>query len=219
MKSPEEFTLGVEEEYQIIDPKTRELCGRAEKIISYAEKKLDEDVVQPELYRSQVEIATSICQNLPQVRSELIKARSAVIEAAAKNGRAIAAAGTHPFSKWQEQQVTPKERYQKLQQDFQLIIRDMVIFGCHVHVGLSDRPMAIEVVNRSRIWLSVLLALFANSPFWLGEDTGYASYRTALWSRLPLTGAPLIFSDYKEYQALLDALISTGAIEDATKIY
>lgn len=214
-----EFTLGVEEEYQIIDPQTHQLCGRASQIIKSASKILGEDTVQPELYSSQIEIATSVCQNLAEVRQELIRCRRTVIEAAQREGRVIGAAGIHPFSDWKQQQVTPKSRYQKLKREFQQLISEMIIFGCHVHVGLEDRSIAIQVINRARVWLSVFIALSANSPFWLGQHTGYASYRTELWNRLPLTGPPLIFSDYEEHENLVKALINTNVIKDATNIY
>jgi glutamate---cysteine ligase / carboxylate-amine ligase len=219
MKKQEEFTIGVEEEYQIIDPQTGELCGTAERIIGYAKQKLDKDVVQPEMYLSQVEIATVVCKSLAEVRQELNRCRQAVIDAAQQEGKAIAAAGTHPYSDWQKQQVTPKSRYQNLEAEFKQLIRELVIFGNHVHVGLSDRVIALQVINRARIWLPVLLALSANSPFWLGRDTGYFSYRTEMWKRLPLTGQPQIFTDYTEYQTLVDDLIATKAIKDPTTIY
>ena len=219
MGSSEEFTIGVEEEYQIIDPETRQLAERGEKIIPTAQQNLGEDVVHPEMHRSQVEIATPVCQTLADVRDSVTQSRRSVSDAAAKDGKVIAAAGTHPFSHWQEQQFTPKERYLGLREDLQQIIREAVIFGCHIHVGLSDRPLAIQTINRVRVWLAPLLALSANSPFWLGEDTGYASYRTELWWRLPLTGPPLLFKDYHEYEELVEALVATKAVDDPTKIY
>lgn len=219
MNESAEFTIGIEEEYQIIEPQTGELCGKAEQIIDYARQNLDKDVVQPEMYRSQIEIATVVCQSLAEAKQELSRCRQAVINAAAKEGKAIAAAGTHPFSDWREQQITPKTRYQNLETDFKQLIRELIIFGNHVHVGLSDRLMALQVINRARIWLPVLLALSANSPFWLGRNTGYASYRTEMWTRLPLTGQPQIFTDYSEYQTLVDSLIATGVIQDPTTIY
>lgn len=219
MKESEEFTIGVEEEYQIIDPQTGELCGKAERIIGYARQNLDRDVIHPEMYRSQVEIATVVCQSLAEVRRELSRCRQAVIDAAEKEGKAIAAAGTHPFSDWREQEITPKSRYQNLEAEFKQLIRELIIFGNHVHIGLSDRAVALHVINRARIWLPVLMALSANSPFWMGQKTGYASYRTEMWTRLPLTGYPQIFRDYAEYQTLVDDLISIGAIDDPTTIY
>ena len=222
MSDSTEFTIGVEEEYQIINPQTRELCDRSKQIIGYVRDKLkpeNEDVIQPEMYRSQVEIATVVCQSLSEVRQELTRCRQAVIKAAEAEGKAIAAAGTHPFSDWREQQLTPKTRYQNLQANFQQLIRELIIFGNHVHIGLSDRATALQVINRVRIWLPVLLALSANSPFWLGRETGYASYRTEMWTRLPMTGAPQIFSDYQEYEAVVEDLVTVGAIDDPTNIY
>ena len=221
MNESEEFTIGVEEEYQIIDPQTRELCDRSEQIIGYVRNnlELEKEVIQPEMYRSQVEIATVVCQSLSQARQELTHCRQAVIDAADASGKAIAAAGTHPFSDWREQEITPKTRYQNLESEYKQLIRELIIFGNHVHIGLSDRAIALQVINRVRIWLPILLALSANSPFWLGQTTGYASYRTEMWSRLPMTGQPPIFSDEKEYQTVVEDLISVGVIRDATNIY
>ena len=222
MNEDREFTIGVEEEYQIIDPQTRELCDRSKQIIGYVRDKLepeDKDVIQPEMYRSQVEIATVVCQSLSEVRRELTRCRQAVIDAAEVEGKAIAAAGTHPFSDWREQQITPKTRYQNLQADFKQLISELIIFGNHVHVGLSDRHLALQVINRVRIWLPVLLAVSANSPFWLGRKTGYASFRTEMWTRLPMTGSPPVFTDEQEYQAVVRDLITVGAIADPTNIY
>lgn len=214
----EDFTIGVEEEYQIINPVTRELRSRVEHVLPKAQKVLGEEV-QPEAQRSQIEIGTPICRTLADVRSELVRLRREVIVAAQKDGNQIAAAGTHPFSHWDEQQLTPKERYQGLMRDYQQLTRELVIFGCHVHVGISDRELAIRVMNRSRVWLAPLLALSASSPFWLGTDTGYASYRTEIWSRWPLSGPPLIFESLAEYEALVQALVATKSVEEATKIY
>jgi carboxylate-amine ligase len=213
------LTLGVEEEYQIINPESRELIGRAGQIIPAAREVLGEDIVQPEMHRSQIEIATSICQDLAEVRRELIHSRRAIIESAQQNAQVIAAAGTHPFSHWKDQKITQKERYQKLQEDYQQIIRDLIIFGCHVHIGVPNQENAIAIINRARNWLSILLALAANSPFWLGEETGYASYRTELWYRFPLTGPPATFNTYQDYQELVQSLIQTGVIQDPTTIY
>ena len=216
-----EFTLGVEEEYQIIDPETRELCSQAQLIIDRVRDnlELDQDVIQPEMYRSQVEIATVVCGSLAEVRQELIRCRQAVIEAASASGKAIAAAGTHPFSDWREQTLTPKDRYQNLAVEFKQLIRELIIFGNHVHVGLGDRSIALQVINRVRNYLPLLLALSANSPFWLGRKTGYASYRTEMWSRLPMTGYPPIFTQESEYQDAVNDLIAVGAINDPTTIY
>jgi len=168
--------------HQIINPTTRELCSRVQHILPIAQKALGEEV-QPEAQLSQIEIGTPVCRTLFDVRASLVRLRREVIAAAAKDGNQIAAAGTHPFSSWEQQQITPKERYQALMRDYQQLTRELIIFGCHVHVGISDRSAAIRVMNRARVWLSPLLALSASSPFWLGTDTGYASYRTEIWGR------------------------------------
>lgn len=214
----EEFTIGVEEEFQIIDPVTRELRSQAERILAGTQQSLGEEV-QPEVQLSQIETVSPVCRTLADVRAELVRLRGGVITAAANGGNQIAAAGTHPFSSWEAQQLAPKERYRGLMRDYQQLTRELVIFGCHVHVGLRDREMAIQVINRARVWLASMLALTANSPFWLGTDTGYASFRTQLWSRWPMAGPPLAFQSRAEYDSLVQALTATGIIKDATKIY
>ena len=219
MNLDEGLTLGVEEEYQMIDPKTRELSGRAENIISFAEEDAGKETVQREMNKSQIEIATSVCKSLSEVRRELRDARRIVIEAAERDNQAIAAGGTHPFSHWKQQETTAQFRYQKLEQEYQQILRELITFGCHVHVGISDPEIAIAAINRARLWVSVLLALSGNSPFWLGEKTGYFSYRTELWSPFPLVGSPPVFEDYRAYQNLVESLIKIGVIQDTTTLY
>ncbi len=214
-----DFTLGVEEEYQIIDPETRALKGLSKSLIDSNQKSDTSQEVVHELYCCQVEIATPVCETLDDVRRALQKARGAVISAADENGVAIAAAGTHPFSDWRDQVVTPKDRYYALQDDLQQVIRELIIFGCHVHVGIEDREMAVQVVNRARNWLPTLLALTANSPFWQGKDTGYDSYRMEMWCRLPTAGPPPVFKNYADYQAFIQTLIDTGITNDPTKVY
>ncbi|HET8845635.1 MAG TPA: carboxylate-amine ligase [Ktedonobacteraceae bacterium] len=214
---PENFTLGVEEEYQIIDPHTGELSSSSRSLLRTAQQTLGEQA-QPELQLSQVEAATSVCQDLGEVRKALTHMRCEMITAAEKKGKALVAAGTHPFSHWKSQRITPKERYKGIAEYYQQLAREP-IFGCHIHVGLSDRETRLKVMNRARAWLTPLLALAANSPFWQGEDTGYASFRTVMWSRWPTSGQPQYFASLAEYDALLQALIATGCIEDATRIY
>lgn len=183
----EAFTLGVEEEYQIIDPATRSLVSRSLHILPNAQETLGESV-QTELQLAQIEIATPVCQTLAEARQAVVQSRRQVIATAAATGQLITATGTHPFAHWNDQTITPKERYQGLVQDYQQLAREQVICGCHVHVGLTDRDAAIPVLNRVRVWLTPLLALAANSPFWLGVDTGYASFRTQIWSGGPWLG-------------------------------
>ncbi|MBD5633434.1 MAG: YbdK family carboxylate-amine ligase, partial [Candidatus Eremiobacteraeota bacterium] len=198
----ETFTLGVEEEYQIVDETTRELAPRGAQLLPVAERALGDDV-QPELQSSMIEIATPVCKTLGDVRREVEHARRNVISAARRNGSRIAAAGTHPFSAWSAQSITPKDRYRQIATDFGQLAHETVIFGCHVHVGLESRDIALDVMNRVRSQLSPLLALAANSPFWLGEDSSYASFRTEVWSRWPLSGPPLHFSTRNEYDELI----------------
>ncbi|WP_236648660.1 carboxylate-amine ligase [Spirosoma sp. 209] len=219
MAIPDEaFTLGVEEEYQIVDPETRQLQSDAQLILPEARATVG-DQVTPEMYRSQIEIGTPVCQTLGQVRDELNRLRSELITAAEKTGNRIVAAGTHPFSHWEDQKLTRRARYRDLATDFQQLTREQLIFGCHVHVGIPDREIAIQVMNRSRPWLSVLLALAGNSPFWLGTDTGYASFRTEIWGRWPTAGIPQVFDAWADYEQLVNELASTGIIADASKIY
>jgi carboxylate-amine ligase len=214
----ETFTLGVEEEFQIIDPLTHELSPDADQLLPEAQKLLGEGV-QNELMLSQIEIATPVCQSLADVQTELTRFRRGVIDVAAHMGREIGAAGTHPFSPWQEQLITPREHYQELVRDQQRMVRQQAIFGCHVHVGLNDREMGIPLLNRARLWLSPILALTANSPFWSGEDTLYASYRTALWWASPMSGPPPAFASREDYDELVQALVATKGLEDVTRIY
>ncbi|UFH57727.1 carboxylate-amine ligase [Spirosoma sp. KNUC1025] len=216
--SPETFTIGVEEEYQIIHPQTRQLRSRAKAVLAKAQPTLGDQVTQ-EMYLSQIEIGTSICQTLQQVRLELQVLRGQVIAAAQKSDTRLVAAGTHPFSHWQDQHLTPTERYRGLETDFQQLTREQLIFGCHIHVGIPDQELAIQVMNRARPWLGALLALASNSPYWLGSDTGYASFRTEIWGRWPTAGIPQLFDSRADYDHLIQDLTAMGSIDDASKIY
>lgn len=214
----EEFTIGVEEEYQIIHPETRALRSRGQAILPKAKATIG-DQVTPEMYLSQIEIGTSVCHSLVEVRSQLEHLRREVIAAAERENSLIAAAGTHPFSHWEDQRLTPKKRYAEIAADFQQLTREQLIFGCHVHVGIPNREIAIQVMNRSRPWLAPILALASNSPFWLGSETGYASFRTEIWGRWPTAGIPQVFSARSEYDRLVSDLTAVGTISDASKLY
>jgi carboxylate-amine ligase len=212
------FTVGVEEEFQIINPQTYALDAGAEHILPLVRKELGAGV-QYELILSQIEVATPVCRTLAEVQAALTHQRHVLIAAAEQTGRSIAAAGTHPFSPWYEQQITPKERYQALVHDFRRLIKEQIIFGCHVHVGVSDGEIALEAMNRARLWLAPLLALSANSPFLDGVDTKYASFRTGLWWTSPLSGPPPFFSSRNDHDMFIQALVASKSVEDATRIY
>lgn len=214
----EEYTLGVEEEYQIVDAGTRELSPDGERVLKRARESLG-DQVEAELLTSQIEVMTPVCGSLAEVRSELARLRRGVIEAAEDEGRRIAAASTHPFSHWQDQSLTPKDRYRRLMESFRQLAEEQLAFGFHVHVGIGDRGAAVEVLNRLRAWLAPMLALSANSPFWLGADSGYASYRTQVWGRFPTAGPPGHFGSLASHDSLVRALVETGSVLDVESIY
>jgi glutamate---cysteine ligase / carboxylate-amine ligase len=212
------YTLGVEEEYQIVDVESRGMSPRGKDVLRRAREVLGGGVA-PKMLVSQIEVMTPVCRTLAEVRSELLRLRRGVIEASAAEGSTIVAASTHPFARWGEQEVTPKERYEGIVDRFRRLAEQQLSFGFHVHVGLKEREAAVEVLNRLRPWLAPLLALSANSPFWLGEDSGYASYRTQVWGRFPTAGPPAPFASLAEHDALVEALVESGSVPDAAGIY
>lgn len=212
------FSLGVEEEYQIVNRESGELKASGEALVHEVQEEVGE-AAQHELFLSQIEIGTPVCNGLAEVRREITRLRHAVIEAAREAGDEILSAGTHPFSAPTHQPFTPKPRYTGMAYNYQHLAHEHFICGCHVHVGINDRELTIEIMNRARGWLAPLVALAANSPFWLGEETGYASYRTEVWRRWPMAGSPHIFRNRAEYDALVRTLVQTGGVEDETRIY
>ncbi len=215
----DDFTVGVEEEFLIVDAETRRLRPRAPRIMPAAEQEVGHHVA-PELQRSQLETGTAVCRTLEEIRAEVIRLRRGLMAAAEANGSRIAAAGTHPFSSWDEEhQLTPKAAYLALERDYQQLTREQLMCGCHVHVGFADREVAIQVLNRVRPLLSPLLALTVNSPFWLGVDTGYGSFRTQMWRRWPTSGLPEPFESRADYEALVATMLATGSIDHEARIY
>ncbi len=172
--APPSFTIGIEEEYQIIDPQTRELTSYIDEFLSQGRMVL-KDQIQPELMQSQVEVGSRICHDMAEARSEIIRLRRVVSEIAEANGLKVAAASTHPFSQWTEQEITPKERYLRHEEEMAEIARRMLIFGMHVHIGIEDRDLMIDVMNQARYFMPHLLAISTSSPFWHGRDTGHKS--------------------------------------------
>lgn len=212
------YRFGVEEELQLVDAHTGAL--RSESLAVLPRIRQDgAGTFEVELYQAQIEIGTPICGTLQDARTALTWLRGAVAAAAEPSGARVAAAGTHPFSDWREQRITPKPRYRNLAMDNRRLVAEEVVFGCHVHVGLPDREAAVQAMNRARVWLGPLLALAGNSPFWLGTDTGYASFRSELWRRWPMSGTPRWFDSDAEYNAMLKTLVATGVVRDPTKIY
>jgi carboxylate-amine ligase len=212
------FTIGVEEEYLIVDAETLELRPRGETVMDAARDRLG-DQVQYELNLSQIEVGTRVCRTLDDVRRELVRLRREVTAAAQASGSNVVSGGTHPFTAWLGQAITPKERYVEMAEEYGLTAWQQLICGCHVHIGLEDAEEVIRVMDRCRPWLPTLLALSANSPFWEGIDTGYASYRLQLWERWPMTGTADVFGSRAGYDELVEALLATGSISEPTKLY
>lgn len=217
MKDPS-LTLGIEEEYQIVDPETRELKSYITQILD-SDGQITVEGVKPELHQSVVEVGSSVCATPSEIREEVVRLRGAVIDLAAEDGLKILAAGTHPFSSWMDQEITPLERYQGVEQDLQDLARKNLIFGMHVHVGIEDKEFLIDAMRVSRYFLPHILALSTSSPFWIGRTTGLKSYRSVQWRNFPRTGIPPTFQTYAEYEHILRSLVRANAIEDASKIW
>jgi carboxylate-amine ligase len=212
------FTFGIEEEYQIIDPDTRELTSYIQEFLDSGQLVL-KDQIKPEFLQSQVEVGSRICTSMQEARSEVRRLRREVSQLARDKGLCIAAAGTHPFTSWTTQEVTAGERYTKHERSMADIARQMLVFGMHVHIGIDDRELLIDVMNQARYFLPHVLALSTSSPFWQGRDTGLKSYRTIILGNLPRAGIPPSFSSWAEYQGFVDTLVRTGCIDEPTKIW
>src|SRR5438876_863978 len=203
------LTLGIEEEYQIIDPATGELKSYITQILDEGKITLREQI-KAELHQSMVEVGTEVCQTPADARRELVKLRRAITELAARHGLVIAAAGTHPISSWETQEITPFERYLGVQNDMQDLARQLLIFGTHVHIGIEDRDFLIDAMNVARYFAPHVLTLSTSSPFWMGRTTGLKSYRSVIFKNFPRTGTPPILRSWHDYASLLDSLVRTG---------
>jgi carboxylate-amine ligase len=213
------FSVGVEEEFCIVDAATGAVRPAVDEVLPRA-KELLGDGVEAELNRSQIETATPVCHTLGEVRAELERSRRLLREAAESAGCRVISSGTHPTAHPDESEVNPgKERYRRLEREFQAVAREQLVNGCHVHVGIDDRDLAIEVLDRSVPWLATVAALAADSPFWAGVDTGYASYRTEVWTRWALTGMPERLGSRAAFDELIAALRAVEALPDATFLY
>ena len=213
-----QFTLGIEEEYQVISPETRELTSHEQKIVEVATRHM-EDQVKAEMHQAVVEVGTKICQDINEARDEVKHLRGTISSIAKDLDLRIGAAGTHPFSAWQKQLLTPHPRYNEIINELQDTARSNLIFGLHVHVGIEDRSMALHVANSIRYFLPHLYALSTNSPFWEGRNTGFKSFRTKIFDKFPRTGIPDFFDSVAEYDDYINLLIKTRCIDNAKKIW
>ncbi|MFT5114506.1 MAG: carboxylate-amine ligase [Parasphingorhabdus sp.] len=213
------FTIGIEEEYLLVDPETRNLVDDPPAAIFEDCSKRIGDQVTPEFLRSQIEIGTKVCSSISELADQLGSLRSCVREVTESHGLAIIASSTHPIAEWDLQKHTEKERYNILAQSMQTVARRMLICGMHVHVGIENDNLRIDLMNQVSYFLPHLLAISTSSPFWHGINTGLKSYRMAVWNEMPRTGLPPEFDSYAQYQRLVDTLVSTGVIEDASKLW
>jgi len=213
------FTIGIEEEYLLVDPETRNLADDPPATILEQCRKRIGDQVTPEFLRSQIEVGTKICTSIAEATDELRSLRRCIREVAEDHGLAMIAASTHPIADWDLQKHTEKDRYNILAQSMQTVARRLLICGMHVHVGIEDDDLRVDLMNQVGYFLPHLLALSTSAPFWRGRETGLKSYRMAVWSELPRTGLPPQFDSYGEYRRLVETLVGAGVIEDATKLW
>jgi glutamate---cysteine ligase / carboxylate-amine ligase len=213
------MTIGVEEEFQIVERESGALAPRSNELVPIARQAVT-GLVTGELNRCQIETATSICSDLDELDAQLRATRRELDRAAAEIGCGILPVATHPWSGWQDQAVeVDRERFREMEDRYQVVAREQVICGCHVHVGVSDPDLVVAAMTACREWLPVLLALFANSPFWEGADSGYDSFRHEVWARWPTAGVPPALEGRADYAEVVDDLRAAGAIEDATHLY
>jgi carboxylate-amine ligase len=212
------FTIGVEEEFQIVDPDTWELRSHVSELLTASAPALG-DQIRRELHQSIVEVGTKICADVTELEHEVTRIRRELSQSAESVGLRIAAAGTHPFSSWKDQILSPGERYESIVEELQQLARSLLIFGLHIHVAVPDKTSTIELLNEARYFLPHLLALSTSSPFWQGRDTGLKSYRTTVFRRFPRSGIPDEFDSWSEYEAYLDMLVELHCIDDGKKVW
>lgn len=213
------FTIGVEEEYLLVNPETRDLAGDPGPKVMEECRKILGPQVSPEFLKAQIEVGTKVSESTAATRADLTRLRAALCEVAENNGLALIASSTHPFADWTDQHVTEADRYLMLAQDLQAVVRRLVICGMHVHVGIEDRETRLDLMNQVTYFLPHLLALSTSSPFWHGSETGLKSYRMTVFYSMPRTGIPEQFSSWAEYERHVAALQGAGVIEDASKLW
>jgi glutamate---cysteine ligase / carboxylate-amine ligase len=213
------FTIGIEEEYQTVDPVTGELRSHIQAELLQKGKMLLQERVKAEMHQSVIEVGTGICNNIKEAKAEVKMLRRDIVRLANENGLRLAAVATHPFSDWRGQEIYPDDRYKNIVEDLQLVARANLIFGLHVHIGIEDRETAIHMMNHARYFLPHILALSTNSPFWLGMNTGLKSYRCKVFDKFPRTNIPDYFPSWGEYENFVKLLIKTNCIDNAKKIW
>lgn len=214
---PPSFNIGIEEEYQTIDPVTRDLRSHIDAEIVEKGKTLLREAIKSEMHQSVIEIGTGICDNIQQARVQVSQLRQQIILLANKNGLLVGAAGTHPFADWRDQKITPDQRYVEIVEDLRVVARENLIFGMHVHIGIEDQEDLMHIMNAVRYFLPHILALSTNSPFWLGMDTGFKSYRCKVFDKFPRTNIPDYFLSWAEYENFVEVLVKTNSIDNARK--
>src|ERR687883_694593 len=218
MTTPEHYTLGIEEEFQIVDPQTRELRSRVSEMLEEGRMVLGEQV-KPEMIQAQIEVGTGVCRNIEEARRDITRLRSIVSHLARKKGMEIVAASTHPISQWTAQEIYDDPHYKLLIDELQMVARSLLIFGLHVHVGIPDRERQIHIMNAARYFLPHVLALTTSSPFWLGINTGLKSYRSEVFKKFPRTDIPDHFDSYASFQRYVELLLKTNSISNPKKIW
>lgn len=212
------FTLGVEEEYMVLDPQTRELKSHEQQIVKLGQDLL-KDKVKAKMHQAVVEVGTDICKDIHEAFKDVAGLRGNISEIAGQLGLWVGASGTHPFSHWENQLITDHVRYNQIVNELQEAARSNLIFGLHVHVGMEDRKMAIHIANTARYFLPHVYALSTNSPFWESRETGYKSFRTKVFDKFPRTGIPDYFESFEAYENYVNLLIKTNCIDNAKKIW
>lgn len=213
------LSLGIEEEFQTVDPVSRDLKSHIQAEILEKGRMLLAERVKPEMHQSVVEIGTGVCHTIQQARDEIREIRQHIVKLARAHDLRIAAAGTHPFAKWREQEIYPDDRYRMIVEDMKMVARANLIFGLHVHVGVEDRETAIQLMNGARYFLPHLLAISSNSPFWQGMETGLKSYRCKVFDKFPRTNIPDLFQSWSDFEEFVELLIRTNCIDNAKKIW
>jgi len=213
------FTLGIEEEYQTIDPETFDLRSHIHTELIAQGKLQMKEKVKTEMHQAVIEVGTGICRTIGEAREDVVNLRRQTVRLTKDNGLRLAAAATHPFADWRVQDISPDERYLQVVEDMQSVARSNLIFGLHVHVGIEDRETSIHLMNQLRYFLPHLLALSTNSPFWLGMNTGLKSYRCKVFDKFPRTNIPEVFTSWAEFEGLVNLLIRTNCIDNAKRIW